>query len=208
VGIVYSGLEAIECVERQHPHIVLMDVRMPNMDGVEATWIIKQKHPETQIVMLTTFGDDEFVHEALYHGAVGYLLKDIPPDELIAAVRAVKKGSVLISPAVAMRLVEQVYQPEKKKGDRLRASQPEPTWLSALSKKEREVLGLIAKGFDNKEIAKRLFIAEQTVKNHASLIYSKIGARDRIMAMKMGMQAKLDSIEPSESSAAASSSDS
>ena len=113
IEIAHDGWEAVQKVEKEHPHIVLMDVRMPKMDGVEATSIIKKKFPETHVMMLTTFDDDEFVHDALYHGAVGYLLKDIPPDELITAIRAVNEGSVLISQTVAAKIVQQFYHQEK-----------------------------------------------------------------------------------------------
>ncbi|MBA7589692.1 Transcriptional regulatory protein LnrK [subsurface metagenome] len=192
IGIAHDGREAVQKVEKEHPHIVLMDVRMPNMDGVEATRVIKNKFPETHVMMLTTFDDDDFVHDALYHGAVGYLLKDIPPDELITAMRAVNEGAVLISQTVAAKLVQQFYRPGKRKGDHSKNITQTPPWLSSLSKREKEVLSLLSRGLNNKEIAEHMFIAEQTVKNHVSIIYSKIGVQERIKAMKMGIEANLN----------------
>jgi len=185
VGVAYDGLQALKFVEKEHPDIVLMDVRMPNMDGVETTRILIEKYPEIQIVMLTTFDDDEYVHEALHHGAAGYLLKDIPPYELITAVRAVKEGSVLISPVIAKKLVDQSFNIDHKISAEDESPNTNSNWIETLSKREKEVLHLIAQGYDNREIAESLFIAEQTVKNHVSVIYSKLGASNRMQAMKM-----------------------
>lgn len=193
VGIAHDGLQAIELAEKEHPDIVLMDVRMPNMDGVEATRTINERYPEIQVVMLTTFDDDEYVREALHYGAVGYLLKDIPPYELITSVRAVKEGAVLISPVIANKLVEQIYRNDNKSSTESEHPNAEPSWIGSLSKREKEVLNQISQGYDNKEIAKRLFIAEQTVKNHVSVIYSKLGAHNRMQAMQL---ANLQKINP------------
>ena len=162
------------------------------MSGVEATKLIKEKYPQNRILMLTTFDDDEYVIEALQFGAVGYLLKDMPPMELITAVRAVSEGGVLISPRVAEKLVEKLVQ-----NTELLTSQPiekkqEPEWVKDLTSREKEILSMIAKGYDNEEIANRLYIAKQTVKNYVSMIYCKLGVRDRVQASLAAIKAGLN----------------
>ena len=192
VGIAMSGNEAVRLVMELHPDMVLMDVRMPDMDGVEATKIIREAYPDTQVMMLTTFDDDAYVVEALNHGAAGYVLKDIPPNELIVSLRAVCNGSVIISPPVANKLLRM------KDGDRpAEQSHDEPadtpgrnSFLRYLSKREIEILRLIGKGYDNTLIAKKLSIAEQTVKNHVSVIYSKLNVHNRIQVMKLANSLK------------------
>lgn len=181
VGIAYDGKEAIDLVRALRPHIVLMDVRMPGMDGVEATQIICQKYPETQVIMLTTYDDEVYVHDALFKGAVGYLLKETQPSNLIMSIFAVKEGSVLISPIVAKKLVKQLNNPGSFSSTAHNTSQT--PWLDDLTKREKEVLLLLAKGHNNKSIADELYIEEQTVRNHVSMIYSKIGVHDRIEVM-------------------------
>lgn len=177
IGVAHDGSKAVELVAEEQPDIVLMDVQMPGMNGVEATRLIKEKYSKTRVLMLTTFDDDEYVVEALKLGAVGYLLKDMPPTELIAAVRAVYEGGVLIAPKVAAKLTSKlICQPTD--------ANTIPTWLQELSNREKEVLCLLAQGFENKEIASKLFIAEQTVKNHISIIYSKLGVHDRLQAYR------------------------
>lgn len=178
VGIAYNGQEAIELVKKLHPHIALLDVRMPVMNGVEATGIIRKKYPDTQVVMLTTYDDDVFVHDALSKGAVGYLLKETQPSNLIMSLLAVKEGSVLISPTIAQKLVKQLDNPIQQS-----SLVNQTSWLDDLTKREKEVLLLLAQGYSNKAIAEKLFIEEQTVRNHVSMIYSKIGIHDRIEVM-------------------------
>lgn len=171
VGVAGDGEEALALTAELRPDVVLMDVRMPKMNGVEATRLIKMEYPATRILMLTTFDDDEYVIEALQYGAVGYLLKDMPPQELITAVRAVYEGGVLISPRVAAKIVGKLVQTTGSPSATPGEESSEPEWLKDLSSREREILKLIAKGFDNEEIANRLHIAKQTVKNYVSMIY-------------------------------------
>lgn len=190
VGVAYDGRQAVEVVAETDPDIVLMDVRMPGMNGVESTRLIKEQYPETRVLMLTTFDDDQYVIEALRLGAVGYLLKNMPPFELISAIRAVYEGGVLISAQVANKLVGLITNSQTRSED----AQPNNSiaaLVNQLSGREKEILQLMAEGLDNKEIAKRLFIAEQTVKNYVSVIYSKLGVRDRVQASRMVMESGL-----------------
>lgn len=183
LGIAFDGGEAVSKAESLEPSIILMDVRMPRMDGVEATRIIHQRQPEIRIVMLTTFEDDDYVYQALRHGAVGYLLKNIPPTELFSSIRAVRDGAVLVSPSVANKLLrldvreEPASSHEKMQELKMR--------MESLTPKESEILRLISLAHDNREIAKKLFIAEQTAKNHISVIYSKLGVTKRMQLMKL-----------------------
>ncbi len=179
--IAHNGLEAVEAVRRRKPDIILMDIRMPVMDGVEATRLIHQEYPDVAIMMLTTFDDDEYVTEALKVGAAGYLLKDSPPNELIAAIRSLLQGSVIISPQVANKLLR-IGDAGKKRES---AAEAEPEVLKFLSRREIEILRLIGQGEDNTGIADKLFISEQTVKNHVSVIYSKLNIHNRIKVMQL-----------------------
>ena len=186
VGVALSGREAIRLVVEKHPDIVLMDVRMPDMDGVEATRIIHEAYPEIHVLMLTTFDDDVYVVEALNHGAAGYMLKDIPPEDLIVSLRAVCSGSIIISPQVANKMLrnrEGEAPPEE--GAETRTSASGESFLRFLSRREIEILRLIGQGAGNVLIAKKLSIAEQTVKNHVSVIYSKLHVHNRVQAMKL-----------------------
>ena len=192
VGVALSGREAVQLVVEKQPDIILMDVRMPDMDGVEATRIIHEMYPDIHVLMLTTFDDDAYVVEALNHGAAGYVLKDMPPGELIVSLRAVSKGSVIISPQVAnklLRLREGDAKIDESPEQRAR-SLPEGSFLRYLSKREIEILRLIGAGADNVRIARKLSIAEQTVKNHVSVIYSKLHIHNRMQAMKLANSLK------------------
>ncbi len=192
VGVALSGREAIQFVVETQPDIILMDVRMPDMDGVEATKIIHEAYPDIHVLMLTTFDDDIYVVEALNHGAAGYLLKDIPPEELIVSLRAVCSGSIIISPQVAnkvLRTREGEALPEEGAESRAVAS-GESSLLRFLSRREIEILHLIGEGADNVLIARKLSIAEQTVKNHVSVIYSKLHVHNRMQAMKLANSLK------------------
>lgn len=187
VGIAKTGSEAVKLAEQLRPDIVLMDVRMPEMDGVFATKMIHSRLPGIRIIMLTTYDDDEYIIDALTHGAVGYILKNIAPDKLIDCIAAVKNGNVLISPEIAKKLIE--YASGLKAGGEKTALDTSSTdiWYDVLSRREREILGLLAEGLGNRQIADKLFLADQTVKNHISVIYSKLGVHDRV---KLAMLAK------------------
>ena len=192
VGVALSGREAIQKVMDAPPDIILMDVRMPDMGGVEATKIIHEAYPKIHVLMLTTFDDDTDVVEALNHGAAGYVLKDIPPDDLIVSLRAVCNGSIIISPQVAnklLRIREGEGRSDESADSRARPA-PESSFLRYLSKREIEILRLIGKGADNALIAKKLYIAEQTVKNHVSVIYSKLHVHNRMQAMMLANSLK------------------
>ena len=183
VGIAYDGAEAIELVHRERPDIVLMDVKMPRMDGVKATHEILSLYPAIKIMMLTTFDDDEFVLEALREGAKGYLLKNIPPEEVLTSIRALNSGVDQISPSVAAKLVHKALTSEK--AFRPAGTQPQsPEWYQGLREFERQLLTLLAQGYSNKEIAERLHFAEQTVKNYLSTIYEKLNVKNRAQAAR------------------------
>ena len=181
VGTAGDGSEAVELVDELLPDVVLMDVRMPGMDGVEANRIIHERHPEVAVMMLTTFDDDTYVQNALHDGAVGYLLKDMDPEKLVSSIRALREGAVQLSPSIVHKLMNQVYQPQSAEGAR----------LAGLNQREREILKLVSQGLDNREIAARINVAEQTVKNYVSTIYHKIGARDRVHAMRIALNEEL-----------------
>ena len=186
VGKARNGADAIRKIASLHPDLVTMDDEMPEMDGVEAAKQIHQEYPDVSIVMLTTFDDDEYVRDALSYGALGYLLKDIPPKKLIASIRAVKEGSVMMAPSIAKKLIRQVsVEPAKSPEEEKEKKEEKPQWLKDLSRRELEVLKLLAEGYDNRQISEQLCIAEQTVKNHVSEIYSKLGTHSRIKTMKM-----------------------
>jgi len=192
VAVAFDGGKAVELAGTYHPDVILMDVRMPLMNGVESTSLIKEQYPNIKVLMLTTFDDDQYVVEALRRGAVGYLLKDMPPIELISAVRAVHEGGVLISPKVATKLMEKLSNTVETGNPAPSTGNSSAHWVNELSEREKKILQLMAQGMDNKEIAKTLYIAEQTVKNHVSVIYSKLGVRDRVQASRLVIEAGLD----------------
>lgn len=181
LGIATNGAEAIEMGRSLHPDIVLMDIRMPDINGVRATKEIKLHLPDVKVLILSTFDEDEYISGALRAGASGYLLKDIGPRELIASIRATKGGTMQISPTIASRLVEQF---EAQEGN----STPHVPGYEELTKREKEVFALLRNGYGNAEIARRLFLAEQTVRNYVSLIYDKIGIHDRSRITQVGKQ--------------------
>jgi len=182
VGIAENGLDAFRKAQELRPDIILMDVRMPKLDGVGATERIRAVLPRTTIIMLTVFDEDDYVLEALENGATGYLLKNTKPEALISAIHAAHEGAVLISPSVAQRLVS------GGSGHRHQASHSPDPWVAELSRREKDVLCLLIEHFSNKEIADRLGITEATVRNYVSAIYDKMGADDRFHAMRLATE--------------------
>ena len=173
VGQARSGREAVERARRLDPEVVLMDVRMPDMDGIAATAELGRAVPDARVVILTTFEQDEYIFGALRAGASGFLLKRTRPEELIAAVHTVAAGESLLSPSVTSRVIQRMaQQPTPDLADQAR--------LDELTKREREVLELVAGGFSNREIAAELVIEEATVRSHVRRILMKLGLRDRV----------------------------
>ena len=174
-----NGKEAVEKAARFDPTVVLMDIRMPELDGLEATRRILASDVPARVLILTTFDLDEYVYEALRAGASGFVLKDDPPEQLIAAIRTVAAGDALLSPTVTRRVIEQFARVP-------RPAPPEE--LAELSEREREVFQLLARGLSNAEIGQQLFISETTVKTHVTHILSKLGLRDRVQAVVLAYQ--------------------
>jgi DNA-binding NarL/FixJ family response regulator len=180
VGEVANGREAVEAVRALEPDVVLMDVRMPEMDGVQATHLIVESGCSTRIVILTTFDLDEYVYAALRAGASGFLLKDAPPGDLLSAIRAVASGDAVVAPSVTRRLLANYAHrlPAPDAGDRF-----EDEHLELLTNREREVLLLLARSLSNAEIAEQLVLSEATVKTHVGRILAKLGLRDRVQVV-------------------------
>jgi DNA-binding NarL/FixJ family response regulator len=182
VGLAKNGSEALEQAAKLRPDIVLMDVHMPVMDGVEATGRLIESQPGVKIIILSTYDEDEYVRKALRLGAAGYLLKDISPTELIASIRALKSGAVQISPQIVAKLMQSLLAEEASPVSEL-AEKLE--WFDSLTRREREIFTLIATGYDNPQIAAQLHIAEHTVRNHVSTIYSKLEVQDRFQIIQL-----------------------
>ena len=178
VGTAVDGQEAVDKAMELSPDIVLMDVRMPILDGIAATRQIRQSLPQCQILMLTTFDDDEYIIKSLEAGARGYLLKDIPADDLATAIRLTYAGIYQLAPTVAGKLIGQLGG----KTESPTSTAAVPTIEHDLTERELEVLRLIATGATNREIAEKLVVSEGTIKNHVSSILSRLGLRDRIQA--------------------------
>jgi DNA-binding NarL/FixJ family response regulator len=189
VGEAANGHEAVEQARRLHPDVVLMDIRMPELDGVEATRILASDDDAIKILILTTFDIDEYVLEALEAGASGFLLKDIRADELVKAIRVVADGETLFAPSVTRRLLETFIRPRPTAPERARE-------LDGLTPTERKVLTLIGKGHSNSEIAASLFIADTTVRTHVRHIFEKLGLRDRVQAVVFAYSTGLVSPAP------------
>jgi DNA-binding NarL/FixJ family response regulator len=179
-----TGAEAVEAVRRTGPDVVLMDIRMPAMDGIEAARRILAGEEPPRVIMLTTFDLDNYVYAALGLGASGFLLKDVTPEYLVAAVRIVRDGDALLAPSITRRLVERFTTPEP-------PASPLHRDLTALTPREREVLTLVAQGLSNVEIAGRLFLSEATVKTHVARVLAKLGLRDRVQAVVVAYETRL-----------------
>jgi DNA-binding NarL/FixJ family response regulator len=177
-----DGLEAVAKAARFDPTVILMDIRMPELDGLEATRRILAANDSARILILTTFGLDEYVYEALRGGASGFVLKDDPPEQLISAVRTVAGGNALLSPAITKRVIKQ--------SARIPRPVP-PKELDELTAREQDILRLIATGLSNAEIGQQLYISETTVKTHVTHILQKLGLRDRVQAVVLAYQAGL-----------------
>jgi DNA-binding NarL/FixJ family response regulator len=179
VGTAEDGAAAVEMVTKEKPDLVLMDLKMPIMNGVEATRQIKANYPEVKILVLTTYDDDEWVFDAIQAGADGYLLKDTPRDEVVKAVKGTASGKTYVDPSVAGKVLEQVSSHQ---------TQPATLITGKLTEREIEVLRLIARGLNNKDISEQLFLSEGTVRNHVSAILAKLGVSDRTQAAVIAIQ--------------------
>jgi DNA-binding NarL/FixJ family response regulator len=182
VGEAADGREAIDLTRRLRPSLVLMDIRMPRMDGIEATRRLTADGDGVRVLVLTTFGLDEYVYEALRAGASGFMLKDAPPEELLAAVEVVARGDALIAPAVTRSVIEEFVRRSPAR------SEPPPV-IAGLTDREREVLELLARGLSNAEIAERLVVSSGTVKTHVAHVLSKLDLRDRVQAVILAYEA-------------------
>jgi DNA-binding NarL/FixJ family response regulator len=186
VGEAENGAAALEVYAALRPDVLLMDIRMPILDGVNATRRLLERWPEARVIFLTTFDDDAYVFDALRAGALGYLLKDVSGAELAAAVREVARGGALIQPSVARKVLAEFSRLEPKAGP------SGPALIEPLSPREQEILKGITRGLSNKEIASELNLTEGTVKNYVSVIFQKLGVQDRtqaaLRARKLGLE--------------------
>jgi DNA-binding NarL/FixJ family response regulator len=188
VGEAGDGGEAVELTKRLLPQVVLMDVRMPGMNGIEATRRILLSGVESRVLILTTFDLDEYVYEALRVGASGFLLKDVTAQQLIEGVRVVAAGEALLAPTVTRRLLDR-FAPSLPRGD-----EDAPPELSSLTERELEILTLLSSGLSNAELGAQLYLSEPTIKTHLSSIFRKLGVRDRVQAVIAAYDAGL--VEP------------
>jgi DNA-binding NarL/FixJ family response regulator len=185
VGEAEDGREAIDLANRVLPDVILMDIRMPNLDGVEATRRLVAQGTEARVLILTTFDLDEYVYDAIRAGASGFLLKDVRPGQLVEAIRVVAAGDALLAPSVTRRLLDRFAEvlPGRDQGP--------PRELASLTERELEVLKLVAEGLSNAELAERLFLSETTVKTHVSSVLRKLNLRDRVQAVVLAYEAGL-----------------
>jgi DNA-binding NarL/FixJ family response regulator len=179
IGLAADGLDAIELAAKKNPDLVLMDLMMPGMNGIRATEEIHRRQPEIRILVLTTFGEDEWVFDAIRAGAAGYLLKGTPGREIIAAIKGTHAGKTYIDPEVGGRLLDQLNRPEPT---------PETRLAAELTPRELDVLKLIARGYKNSEIAEALHVTRGTVRNYVSLVLAKLGVEDRTQAALMAVR--------------------
>jgi DNA-binding NarL/FixJ family response regulator len=179
LGTAQDGDEAVELVSKHQPDLVLMDLKMPGMNGIEATRQIRAKFPDVKVLVLTTYDDDEWVFDAIRAGASGYLLKDTPREEVVKAIRGTVEGKSFLDPAVAGKLMGQVASNQ---------TQPSSLLTDKLTEREADVLRLLARGLSNAEIAGQLHLSEGTVRNHVSAILDKLGVSDRTQAAVIAIQ--------------------
>jgi DNA-binding NarL/FixJ family response regulator len=179
VGVAEDGAAAVEMAAKEKPDLVLMDLKMPIMNGVEATRQIRTRYPDIKVLVLTTYDDDEWVFDAIQAGASGYLLKDTPRDEVVKAIRGTVTGKTYVDPSIAGKVLRQASSHQ---------TQPASLITSQLTEREIEVLRLIAKGLNNKDISDHLFLSEGTIRNHVSAILAKLGVSDRTQAAVIAIQ--------------------
>jgi DNA-binding NarL/FixJ family response regulator len=184
VGEAADGRDAVDQARRLLPKFVLMDIRMPRLDGIEATRRLAADDTGARVLILTTFGLDDYVYDALRAGASGFMLKDAPPEELLAAIEVVARGDALIAPAVTRSVIEEFVR-------RSPAPTPTPPRIDELTEREREVLELLARGLSNAEIAERLVVSGGTVKTHVAHVLAKLGLRDRVQAVILAYESGL-----------------
>jgi len=182
IGIAPNGKEALKIWEFLKPEIILMDVHMPVMNGVDATRELLKINSRVKIIMLSTYDEDEYVRQALSYGASGYLMKDLSPTELIASIRAVNSGITQISPQLISSLINSLHKDDQPSINQFRK---EMEWVDKLTKREKEIFTLIATGYDNDQIAQELYISERTVRNHVSIIYSKLNIENRFQIIQL-----------------------
>ena len=176
VNTAANGIEVVRAVRRDKPDVILMDVRMPEMDGVQCTQIIKENYPEIKIIILTTFDDDEYIFSALKHGASGYLLKGISADRLIEAIHKVYHGNAMINEDIAGKVLKMFSQMAKENAAVITVDED---YIREITESEWKVIGLVSKGLSNKEIAAELFLTEGSVRNYLSSVLKKLDLRDR-----------------------------
>ncbi|GGR03016.1 response regulator [Streptomyces pilosus] len=195
LGEASNGGEAVRMTAELHPDVVLMDIRMPGTDGIEATRRIVASGDRTRVLILTTFDLDEYAHAGLRAGASGFLIKDAQPEELLSGIRSVATGDAVVAPSLTRRLLDAYAHRLPAGSATAGAARDEDPRLSTLTEREREILTVIGKGWTNTEIAGRLHLAESTVKTHVGRILAKTGSRDRIQAVILAYDTKL--VEPS-----------
>jgi DNA-binding NarL/FixJ family response regulator len=184
VGEAGDGAAAIEIAKRVKPDVILMDVRMPRVDGIEACAAIRDQHPSTMVMMLTTFDLDDYVHAALRAGASGFMLKDAPAEQLVEAIRVIARGDALLAPSVTRALIDEIARLPDTSVDSFPG-------VGELTERELDVIKLMARGESNREIADDLFVGEATVKTHVGRILAKLGARDRVQAVVVAYESGL-----------------
>ncbi len=182
VGTANNGLEAVELVSETNPDVVLMDLKMPKMNGSIATRKIKERYPEVRVLVLTTYEDDEWIFDAIRSGASGYLLKDLPPEELIRAIKGTAGGQSFVDPAITQKLLDDIAR---------RSPQVDHPTMFKLSQREKELLVLITKGYANADIAEELFLSEGTVRNYISDLFKTLGVSDRTQAAILAIKYRL-----------------